>query len=109
MHGRRTSIAPVVVVLTLALGGASIAAAQAPGQIIRGTVRDSATGQELSGAVVELLGQSVRTVARSDQRGTFQFSRVADGRYHVSARLIGFVEVGRDVDVTGVTYPFPYR
>ena len=54
-----------------------------------------------SGAVVELLGQSVRTVARSDQRGTFQFSRVADGRYHVSARLIGFVEVGRDVDVTG--------
>jgi hypothetical protein len=88
-------------VLTLTLGAASLAAAQAPGQVIRGTVRDSATGQELSGAVVELLGQSVRTIARSDQRGTFQFSRVADGRYHVSARLIGFVEAGRDVDVTG--------
>ena len=101
MRGRRTSIAPIVAALTFALGAVSSAAAQAPGRIIRGTVRDSATGQELSGAVVELTGPSVRTVARSDQRGTFQFSRVADGRYHVSARVIGFVEAGRDVDVTG--------
>ena len=87
--------------LTLAIGGVSLAAAQTPGQIIRGTVRDSATGQELSGAVVELTGPLVRTVARSDQRGTFQFSRVADGRYHVSARLIGFAESGKDVEVAG--------
>jgi len=97
---RRKSILAIGA-LTLALAAASTAAAQAPGRIIRGTIRDSATGQELSGAVVELVGPSVRTVARSDQRGTFQFSRVVDGRYHVSARLIGFVESGRDFDVTG--------
>jgi hypothetical protein len=101
MRGRRTSIAVVVAALTLALGASSGAAAQAPGGVVRGTVRDSATGQELSGAVVELIGPSVRIVARSDQRGTFQFSRVVDGRYRVSARLIGFAESGRDVDVTG--------
>ncbi len=101
MRGRRTSIAVVVTALTVALGAASVAAGQVPARVVRGTVRDSATGQELNGAVVELVGPSVRTVARSDQRGTFQFSRVADGRYHVSARLIGFVESGRDVDVTG--------
>ena len=76
-------------------------AAQTPVRVVRGTVRDSATGQELNGAIVELVGPSMRTVARSDQRGTFQFSRVADGRYHVSVRLIGFVESSSDVDVTG--------
>ncbi len=101
MPERRTSIAPIAAALTLALGAASIASAQAPGRIIRGTVRDSATGQELSGAVVELTGPSVRTVARSDQRGTFQFSRLADGRYHVSARLIGFAESAKDVEIIG--------
>jgi len=79
------------------------AGAQAPGHTIRGTVRDSATGQELSGAVIELAGPppSARTVTRSDQRGTFQFSRIADGRYRLSVRLIGFAEAARDVDVTG--------
>jgi hypothetical protein len=90
-----------IAVVAAALTAASIAAAQAPGRVVRGTVHDSATGQELSGAVVELVGPSVRTVARSDQRGTFQFPHVADGRYHVSVRLIGFAEGARDVDVNG--------
>ena len=91
----------ILVALTAALFAASLAGAQAPGRIVRGTVRDSATGQELSGALIELVGASGRTVGRSDQRGTFQFSRVADGRYRLSVRLIGFAEAMRDVDVTG--------
>jgi hypothetical protein len=90
-----------IAIVAAAPTAASIAAAQAPDRVVRGTVHDSATGQELSGAVVELVGPSVRNVARSDQRGTFQFSRVADGRYRLSVRLIGFVETARDVDVTG--------
>jgi hypothetical protein len=80
---------------------ASRAGAQAPGHVVRGTVRDSATGQELSGAVILLVGPSPHSVVRSDQRGTFQFSRVADGRYRLSVRLIGFTETARDVDVNG--------
>src|SRR6516225_3482209 len=80
---------------------ASLARGQAPGRIVRGTVRDSATGQELSGAIVELVGPSARNVTRSDQRGLFEISRVADGRYRFSVRLIGFAESTRDVDVNG--------
>src|SRR5689334_9022530 len=93
----------VFMALSAVLVMAPRAGAQAPGHTIRGTVRDSATGQELSGAVIELAGPppSARTVTRSDQRGTFQFSRIADGRYRLSVRLIGFAEAARDVDVTG--------
>jgi hypothetical protein len=55
----------------------------------------------LSGAIVELVGPSARNVTRSDQRGLFEISRVADGRYRFSVRLIGFAESTRDVDVNG--------
>src|SRR5262252_11037232 len=93
----------IIVALSAVLAFALRAGAQTPGHLIRGTVRDSATGQELSGAVIELAGPppSTRTVTRSDQRGTFQFSRAADGRYRLSVRLIGFAESARDVDVNG--------
>lgn len=87
-------------ILVLALTTADGVDAQAPARVIHGTVRDSASGQTLSGAVVELAGPSIRLNARSDQQGAFQFNRLAAGRYQLTVREIGFLETSRGVDVS---------
>jgi hypothetical protein len=85
--------------LVLATIVASGTAAQAPGHVVRGVVRDSASGQLLSGAIVQLVGPSVRTVVRSDQQGTFQFSKVPSGTFRLTVRQIGFVEATRELEI----------
>ncbi len=79
---------------------AALATAQTPGRVVRGTIRDSASAQPLSGAVVELVGASVRNSVRSDQQGAFQFSRLPAGRYQLTVREIGFSETSREVDLS---------
>jgi hypothetical protein len=76
----------------------SAATAQTP-TIVRGVVRDSASGRPVGGAIVELTGATFRASVRAEQQGTFEFARVSSGTYRVSVRRIGFVEAVRQIDV----------
>ncbi len=97
MHRIRIAIGAATVVGFLA---ACAAVAQTPGRVVRGTVRDSSSGQLLSGAIVELVGAATRATTRSDQQGEFQFARLQGGQYRLTVRQIGFVETSRDLDVS---------
>ncbi len=72
--------------------------AQGP-QIVRGVVRDSASGQPLAGALVELRSATDRATDRTDEEGNFRIPRVAPGSYELSVLRIGFAEARRRVEV----------
>lgn len=98
MHSARIAIgAAFALFLVSAVGTAP---AQTPARVVRGTVRDSASGRPLSGAAVELAGASLHATTRSDQQGGFQFARLAAGRYQVTVREIGYTQASREIDVS---------
>ncbi|MGE0441163.1 MAG: TonB-dependent receptor [Gemmatimonadales bacterium] len=86
------------------------AAAQA---VLEGTVRDSATGGPVGGAVITLVGTTRRAV--SDAGGRFHLGSPPPGRYLLRARAVGFrppsdrpVSLGTDrvaVEVTLAAMP----
>lgn len=77
-------------VLSFALLAAASAAADLP---IAGVVRDG-TGAVVVGAEVSLVTaeQAIIQVARSDERGRFEFASVRQGRYLLLVRAAGFAE-----------------
>lgn len=70
----------------------SMALGQSTGSTVRGIVRDSASGQPLPGAVVQLRSQSSRRSTRSDDMGSFRLNGIPDGRYRLSVRRVGYLE-----------------
>lgn len=82
--GRRVAVATLLLTAPL------------PAQIARGTVRQSATGVPITGALVELLvadsapGAEVRVASTlSDAEGAFTLRAPAPGRYRLGAKRIG--------------------
>jgi hypothetical protein len=57
---------------------------------VAGVIRDSATNQFVSGAVVEMVGLDNRYAVRSDEAGEFQVRDVRPGAYRVGIRRIGY-------------------
>ena len=82
----------------LALTCASHAVAQGTTSL-RGPVRDSATRQPVSGAIVEFAGPARRHVVRSDEVGEFQVDGVALADYRMVVRRIGYAPLTREVSV----------
>jgi hypothetical protein len=64
---------------------------------VRGVTRDSASGQHLAGALVEIRNERTRQTVRTDDAGGFRFGRVPEGRYQLSVLRIGYVELKRDL------------
>ncbi|HVZ49340.1 MAG TPA: carboxypeptidase regulatory-like domain-containing protein [Gemmatimonadaceae bacterium] len=88
--------------VTIAFATVTAAPAQAqpaPRRAVRGTVRDSASGQPLAGALVELRNPSDRRTVRTDEAGLFTIRGLSPGRYQLSVLRIGFVELRRDLDL----------
>lgn len=88
--------------LLLAVGLALTCASHAVAQgttTFRGTVRDSATGRAVSGAIVELVGPARRHVVRTDEVGEFQVDAVVLGDYRMVVRRIGFAPLARELSV----------
>lgn len=86
----------------LAAGRALTCASHAVAQgttSLRGTVRDSATRQPVSGAIVEFAGPARRHVVRSDEVGEFQVDGVALADYRMVVRRIGYAPLTREVSV----------
>lgn len=57
-------------------------------QVLRGTVRADSGDVAIIGAEVVLEGSNWRT--RSDQRGSFQLTDIAPGKYRLTARAVGY-------------------
>jgi hypothetical protein len=64
-------------------------------QAIRGTTRDSTTGQPTAGALVELRGPTFVASVRSDDAGAFRFFSVPAGEYRLTILRIGYSETAR--------------
>jgi len=77
----------------------SSAAAQQQPILVKGVVRDSATGRQLEGVIVTLGAAAGNRVARTDEAGGFAFSRVAAGAYPISFRRLGYEASERSLDV----------
>src|SRR6188474_197198 len=73
--------------------------AQADRGWITGVITDTG-GAMLPGVTVTLAGPEQRSVVTND-RGEFTFDNLAPGRYTLRATLTGFVDLMRDVSVTG--------
>ena len=76
----------------LVIGGCVARAAQTkPMLVVRGQVVDSASGQPLAGAVIQVVGANVS--GRADSRGLFllRLPRPRSNRLQLKARSIGFV------------------
>ena len=59
-------------------------------QTVRGTVRDAASLQPLSGATVTLVNDSLKMGAYSDEQGNFEINHVPIGRYDVACSFLGY-------------------
>lgn len=66
-------------------------------RVLTGVVRDSATGEPLSGALVDVKSAAFHATVRSNQRGEFRISQVPGGDYGVSIRRLGYAELLRDL------------
>lgn len=74
----------------------SVTSAQAR-RVVTGVVRDSATGEPLSGALVDVKSSAFHATVRSNQRGEFRISEVPGGDYGVTIRRLGYAELLRDL------------
>lgn len=66
---------------------------------VNGALRDSASGQPIRAAVVELRAAAARRSARTDDAGVFGLSNLAPGSYQISVRRIGYAPLRRDVRI----------
>ena len=92
----RLRMSVVVAVVCLLV---TVFSAQADRGRITGVITDTA-GAALPGVTVTLAGPEQRSVVTND-RGEFTFNNLAPGRYTLRATLAGFVDLMRDVSVTG--------
>ncbi|MEX0891315.1 MAG: TonB-dependent receptor [Gemmatimonadota bacterium] len=84
---------PICTFATLLLGAAALAsAAPAAGQIVRGTVRDRASGEAVEEAVVTLfdLDGSARARFLTDPRGRFVLRAPGPGAYYLASQRLGY-------------------
>lgn len=82
-----------------ALPGAAQVPVAAPGGVLSGVVRDSATGEPVGYALVELVGLNQRVFASS--AGRFRLSGVPPGRADLLVRQIGYHPVTLPLRVAG--------
>ena len=85
MHANRNII--LVVAWVAALGSGVLAGrggnrAQIDGRVVH------ENGQSIAGATVQLTGDNGTTFTKTDRRGTFRFSKLAPGRYTVTAFVL---------------------
>jgi hypothetical protein len=66
---------------------------------VTGVVRDAASTRPLIGAVVSLKAVGNARTTRTDETGTFTFSKVVPGAYSLSVRRLGYEQVNQTVDV----------
>jgi TonB-linked SusC/RagA family outer membrane protein len=85
-------LAALGVLLALVVG-----AGRAEAQSVRGTVRDSADGQPLEGAVVTLVGTNRR--AQTSANGQYAFDAVAPGRVALRVQIIGYAPQMKTITV----------
>lgn len=85
-------------VACIVLGASSVVGAQ-DRTAVRGVVRDSANGEPLAGALVDLRSVAYQRATRSNQQGEFRLGDVPRGEFHVTVRRLGYAEVQRDVRV----------
>jgi Ca-activated chloride channel family protein len=90
----RVGVAVAVVCLLV-----TVFSAQANRGRIMGVITDT-SGVVLRSVIVTLAGPEQRSVV-SNERGEFTFDNLAPGRYTLRATLAGFVDLMRDVSVTG--------
>lgn len=86
--------------MSVCLAPASIYA-QSSAHSLHGIIRDSTTGLPVSGAVVELIGDTVHRADRTDDVGEYRLSNAPNGRYRFVVRQIGYREFSRDVRIAG--------
>ena len=94
-NAAKTAAAPVVVLVTVALAGATPAAAQTG--TVRGQVTDAATGEAIPIARVSVEGTRIR--ARTSQDGRYTLSGIPPGNVVVVAELLGYEPERREVTV----------
>src|SRR5262245_42613330 len=87
-----------VVVAVISLLVVSVAAQVARGRIT-GVITDSA-GATLPGVIVMLSGPEERRLV-TNERGELVFENLAPGKYMLRATVPGFVDLLREVSVTG--------
>jgi hypothetical protein len=76
------------------------AAAGAQSVVIRGTVRDSATGQAMTGAIVSVLSANKLVSVRTDEAGVFTISGVNAGATTLYSRRLGYAQGEWPINVT---------
>lgn len=91
--------APLLALL-IAFGAAAV---QAQSRTLRGVIVDSASGQAIAGALVDLRSGTFRATDRSDEEGNFRIRAVPDGQYGVSVLRIGFAESRWSITIAGDT------
>ena len=93
-------VALAVLIVSLTVGSAPVAAQGQATTSIRGTVRDVQKGV-LPGVTITALNiaSSRDSVETTDEKGQYQFQGIAPGSYRVTARLAGFSESGKSVQV----------
>lgn len=94
LETRRRSLhsALLLVALVAAVGQAQ----QIRNGTIRGTTTDSASGQPVAGALIQIRGDSVFRTQRSDDAGKFRF-HLPLGTYRISVLRVGFSESQRNI------------
>jgi TonB-linked SusC/RagA family outer membrane protein len=95
----RLSFAAWCAVLTMTLGHARAAGAQAPSGSITGTVIDATTRRPLAGVRIGLTADSARNVTTRED-GRFVLTRVPTGQRRVVARLLGYAALEQTVNVS---------
>jgi hypothetical protein len=65
--------------------------------VINGITRDSASGQPIAGALVQIVGGTVARRDRTNDAGQFRFAGVPAGSYRLSVLRIGYAETSRQV------------
>jgi hypothetical protein len=63
---------------------------------VRGAVRDSATGLPMTGALIELRSEGIVRTNRTDDDGSYRFTLLPAGAYHISVLRIGYTEHAAD-------------
>lgn len=106
----------MMAMLAIASIGTATAAYAQVTQAIRGTTRDSSTGQLAAGALVELRGPTFVASVRSDDAGAFRFFSVPAGEYRLTILRIGYTETARtlrlanrDTTLSIALVPIPRR
>lgn len=62
--------------------------AKAPTQTIKGSIKNSATKQPLTGVTLKIVSTKLGAISKSD--GSFKINRVPVGRYTLTARAVGY-------------------